>query len=90
MPCVSPFKATAFRRAPHANSPTPTGPSADRIGELLEQGAYVYICGDGAHMAPAVRTAIGEILAGADGSADDAITTLTEAHRYHEDVWAGA
>lgn len=50
----------------------------------------MYICGDGAHMAPAVRTAIGEILAGADGSADDAITTLTEAHRYHEDVWAGA
>jgi sulfite reductase alpha subunit-like flavoprotein len=41
-------------------------------------------------MAPAVRTAIGEILAGADGSADEAITTLTDAHRYHEDVWAGA
>ena len=63
---------------------------ADRIGELLEQGAYVYICGDGAHMAPAVRTAIGEILTGGDGSADDAITALTEEHRYHEDVWAGA
>jgi len=41
-------------------------------------------------MAPAVRTAIGEILAGGDGSADDAISTLTEANRYHEDVWAGA
>ncbi len=63
---------------------------ADRIGELLEQGAAVYVCGDGSQMAPAVRTAIGEILAGGDGTPEAALMALTEANRYHEDVWAGA
>ena len=37
-------------------------PRRDRVWELLEAGAHVYVCGDGARMAPAVRAAIADDL----------------------------
>jgi cytochrome P450/NADPH-cytochrome P450 reductase len=69
---------------------------ADEVWELLGDPAkdtHVYICGDGAKMAPAVRQAFLDIhraRTGADESAArDWLIGLVESDRYVEDVWAG-
>lgn len=69
---------------------------ADDVWEMLGDPAndtYVYVCGDGAHMAPAVRKAILDIYqdrTGADASAAQGwLKGLVESDRYVEDVWAG-
>ncbi|MFJ6378588.1 bifunctional cytochrome P450/NADPH--P450 reductase [Kitasatospora sp. NPDC092039] len=67
---------------------------AAEVWELLEAGAEVYVCGDGARMAPGVREAFRamyrERTPGADEQrAQDWLQGLVEAGRYVEDVYAG-
>ncbi|MCX5535996.1 cytochrome P450 [Streptomyces sp. NBC_00006] len=64
------------------------------IGRLLDAGARVYVCGDGARMAPGVRAAFRalhrERTPGADESAAEQwLTTLMAEGRYVEDVYGG-
>jgi cytochrome P450/NADPH-cytochrome P450 reductase len=69
---------------------------ADDVWDLLgdpAKDAYVYVCGDGAQMAPAVRRAFLDIYrarSGADeNQAADWLDGLVASDRYVEDVWAG-
>lgn len=69
---------------------------ADEVWDLLGDTAkdtHVYVCGDGARMAPAVRGSFLEIFrarTGADdGQARDWLNGLVESDHYVEDVWAG-
>lgn len=69
---------------------------ADDVWDLLgdaAKDAHVYVCGDGAKMAPAVRQAFLDIYCARTGSdesrARDWLIDLVESDRYVEDVWAG-
>jgi cytochrome P450/NADPH-cytochrome P450 reductase len=69
---------------------------ADEVWNLLGDPAkdtHVYVCGDGAKMAPAVRQAFLDIYCTRTGSdesrARDWLIGLVESDRYVEDVWAG-
>lgn len=69
---------------------------ADDVWDLLgdpAKDAHVYVCGDGAKMAPAVRRAFIDIYCARTGSdesqARDWLSDLVESDRYVEDVWAG-
>lgn len=64
------------------------------VWELLEAGARVHVCGDGARMAPGVRDAFRELYVrntpGADEAAAESwLQELTARGRYVEDVYAG-
>jgi len=65
---------------------------SEPLRKLLEQGAYVYICGDARKMAPDVQTAFADILLsqpGMDGEKAAAVLeTLKTQGRYLQDVWA--
>ncbi len=58
---------------------------------LLQNGAQVFVCGDGRHMAPAVREALIDIYeAKAGGTRETAsqwLEDLIDAGRYHQDVY---
>ncbi|MEW6280668.1 MAG: flavodoxin domain-containing protein, partial [Candidatus Eremiobacterota bacterium] len=64
----------------------------DDLWEMLEMGATVYICGDGAHMAPAVRQTFTDLYASrTDHDAEQArhwLDELMAQGRYVLDVWA--
>ncbi|MDH6125485.1 cytochrome P450 [Kitasatospora sp. GP82] len=67
---------------------------ADRVWSLLDAGARVYVCGDGARMAPGVRDAFRtlylERIPGADrAGAHHWLQTLIAQGRYVEDVYGG-
>jgi cytochrome P450 / NADPH-cytochrome P450 reductase len=69
---------------------------ADAVWDLLgdpAKDAHVYVCGDGARMAPAVRDSFLDVYraqTGADdGQARDWLNGLVESDHYVEDVWAG-
>ena len=66
---------------------------ADAVWRLLEAGAIVFVCGDGARMEPDVKhtlTAIHETKAGATPEGSAAwIARLGESNRYVLDVWSG-
>lgn len=69
---------------------------ADEVWDLLGDPAkdtHVYVCGDGARMAPAVRQAFLDIYCARTGSDEsqgrDWLIDLVESDRYVEDVWAG-
>lgn len=69
---------------------------ADDVWDLLgdpEKNAHVYVCGDGARMAPAVRAAFQGIYRDRTGADDESakawLADLVTADRYVEDVWAG-
>ncbi len=57
---------------------------ADRVRALIEQGAIVYVCGDGGRMEPDVKRA----LAAMYGEA--AVAKLAADNRYVLDVWASS
>ncbi len=65
---------------------------ADEVWELLDAGARVYVCGDGARMAPGVREAFRTLYRERTPDADEAAAErwlggLVEAGRYVEDVY---
>lgn len=69
---------------------------ADDVWDLLGDPAkdtHVYVCGDGARMAPAVRQAFLDIYCARTGhdqsQARDWLIDLVESDHYVEDVWAG-
>lgn len=69
---------------------------ANEVWDLLGDPAkdtHVYVCGDGAKMAPAVRQAFLDIYCARTGDSEsqarDWLIGLVESDRYVEDVWAG-
>ena len=68
--------------------------NAGRVGDLIDAGAVIFVCGDGSKMEPDVkRTLVGVRMArtGADETAAKAwIEELGAANRYVLDVWAGS
>jgi len=63
---------------------------AAQVWRLLESGAIVYVCGDGARMEPDVRRTLSDIARehGQDGSTW--MDRMIADQRYVLDVWAGA
>ncbi|OLP66294.1 putative bifunctional P-450/NADPH-P450 reductase 2 [Bacillus pumilus] len=59
---------------------------------LLDQGAYLYICGDGKMMAPSVEATLVDIYQTvkqcAKEDAQNWLTSLTNENRYVKDVWS--
>ncbi|MFF7190313.1 bifunctional cytochrome P450/NADPH--P450 reductase [Streptomyces sp. NPDC008222] len=66
--------------------------AADTVWQAIQDGAYVYVCGDGRRMAPAVREALAAIYRERTGSDDEAaqqwLTRLEADERYQQDVFA--
>ena len=65
----------------------------DRVWNLIEAGAIIYVCGDGGKMEPDVKAALCDIYRERTG-ADDAkaaqwIDGMGTQNRYVLDVWAG-
>ncbi|MFI0238516.1 flavodoxin domain-containing protein [Streptomyces sp. NPDC016845] len=66
----------------------------DELWTLLDSGARVYVCGDGARMAPGVRAAFRDLhrehVPGADATAaEEWLAGLVAEGRYVEDVYGG-
>jgi cytochrome P450/NADPH-cytochrome P450 reductase len=65
---------------------------ASAVWRLIEQGAIVYVCGDGGRMEPDVKRALVELCrngSGADEPAAEAfVARLAAENRYVLDVWA--
>ncbi|RPA75446.1 hypothetical protein BJ508DRAFT_19292 [Ascobolus immersus RN42] len=65
---------------------------AAEVDELLKKGAYFYVCGDAAHMAREVNTALGRIVAEQRGltiqQGDEIVKRLRSSNLYQEDVWS--
>ena len=65
----------------------------DRVWDLIEAGARIYVCGDGARMEPDVRRALTLMyIEEKDASAEAAdawMDSLQEEGRYNLDVWVG-
>ena len=65
----------------------------ERVWSLIEQGAIVYVCGDGGKMEPDVKAALVAIYREKTGADADAglrwIEDLGTKNRYVLDVWAG-
>jgi cytochrome P450/NADPH-cytochrome P450 reductase len=65
---------------------------ADEVWALIQQGAIIYICGDGGKMEPAVRKSLEDLYrAKANVSAQEAEAwqmNLRDSQRYLADVWA--
>ncbi|MGW4519104.1 bifunctional cytochrome P450/NADPH--P450 reductase [Streptomyces sp. NPDC004393] len=66
--------------------------AADTVWQAIEDGAYIYVCGDGRRMAPAVREALAAIHRERTGSDDEAaqqwLAQLEADERYQQDVFA--
>ena len=63
----------------------------EKIWDLLENGAHVYVCGDAKYMAKDVHKALRTIVEEAGGKnkqeAESYITALQTSLRYQQDVW---
>ncbi|MER7812193.1 cytochrome P450 [Streptomyces sp900116325] len=66
--------------------------TADTVWQAIEDGAYIYVCGDGRRMAPAVREALAAIYRKRTGADDEAaqqwLAQLEADERYQQDVFA--
>ncbi|MDN3646222.1 cytochrome P450 [Pontixanthobacter aestiaquae] len=66
---------------------------AERVWALIDQGARIYICGDGARMEPDVREALKAIYSEKTGSSQSDATrwidSMIDEERYVLDVWVG-
>jgi cytochrome P450/NADPH-cytochrome P450 reductase len=86
---------TAFSRAegPRTHVQNLVTAQKDRVWSLIEQGAIVYVCGDGGKMEPDVKAALVAIYRDRKGADADAgsrwIDDLGANSRYVLDVWAG-
>ncbi|HTO66783.1 MAG TPA: cytochrome P450 [Bradyrhizobium sp.] len=64
-----------------------------QVWELIEQGAIIFVCGDGSKMEPDVKATLMQIHRDCSGADADAaaqwIADLGAANRYVLDVWAG-
>jgi cytochrome P450 / NADPH-cytochrome P450 reductase len=86
---------TAFSRAetPKTYVQNLIAAQQERVWALIEQGAIIYVCGDGGKMEPDVKAALVAIYrdrAGADAAAGQRwIDDLGAKNRYVLDVWAG-
>jgi len=86
---------TAFSRAegPKTYVQHLVAAQKEKVWSLIEQGAIVYVCGDGGKMEPDVKAALVAIYrekAGADANAGQRwIDDLGTKNRYVLDVWAG-
>jgi cytochrome P450 / NADPH-cytochrome P450 reductase len=86
---------TAFSRAdgPKTYVQNLVAAQKDRIWSLIEQGAIIYVCGDGGKMEPDVKAALVALYrerSGADANtAQRWIDDLGAKNRYVLDVWAG-
>ena len=86
---------TAFSRAegPKTYVQHLVAAQKDRVWSLIEQGAIIYVCGDGGKMEPDVKAALVAIYRERTGSDADAgqrwIDDLGAKNRYVLDVWAG-
>jgi cytochrome P450/NADPH-cytochrome P450 reductase len=87
---------TAFSRgdAPKTYVQNLIAAEKDRVWALIEQGAIIYVCGDGGKMEPDVKAALVAIYrekSGADAQAGHRwIDELGTRNRYVLDVWAGS
>ncbi|KAK5003038.1 hypothetical protein LTR28_010663, partial [Elasticomyces elasticus] len=65
---------------------------AAEIDELLQQGAYIYVCGDAANMAREVNTIVGQIVAEQRGlpeaKGEQIVKAMRSSNQYQEDVWS--
>lgn len=60
----------------------------DKVLRAVDAGAQIYLCGDGKHMAPAVREALIRIAAGEDHArGSDWLEEMIEQGRFHQDVF---
>ncbi len=86
---------TAFSRAdgPKTYVQHLVAAQKDRVWNLIEQGAIIYVCGDGGKMEPDVKAALVTIYRERTGADADAgarwIDELGTRNRYVLDVWAG-
>ncbi len=65
----------------------------ERVWSLIDQGAIIYVCGDGSKMEPDVKAALMTIYSEKTGANEDAaaqwIDGMGTQNRYVLDVWAG-
>src|ERR1700675_4881375 len=86
---------TAFSRAegPKTYVQNLVAAQQERVWSLIEQGAIIYVCGDGGKMEPDVKAALVAIYRERTGADVDAalrwIDDLGTRNRYVLDVWAG-
>ncbi len=86
---------TAFSRgdAPKTYVQHQVAAQKDRVWRLIEQGAIVYVCGDGGKMEPDVKAALMAIhrerTGGDEAAASRWIDDMGTKNRYVLDVWAG-
>jgi cytochrome P450/NADPH-cytochrome P450 reductase len=86
---------TAFSRAdgPKTYVQHLVAAEKDRVWELIQQGAIIYVCGDGGKMEPDVKTMLMSIYRERAGTDADAAARWIEEmggkNRYVLDVWAG-
>jgi cytochrome P450/NADPH-cytochrome P450 reductase len=63
----------------------------DRVWTALQAGAHIYLCGDGKHMAPAVRDTLIRIwmqqVGGEHAQGSEWLNALIEDGRFHQDVF---
>ncbi|MEU6096973.1 cytochrome P450 [Streptomyces sp. NPDC047079] len=66
--------------------------TADSVWQAIQDGAYIYVCGDGRRMAPAVREALAAIYREKTGADDETaqrwLAQLEADERYQQDVFA--
>lgn len=64
---------------------------AKQINDLMQQGAYFYVCGDASRMAREVQATLAKILSDQRGiplsSAEQLVKSLKVQNVYQEDVW---
>lgn len=65
---------------------------ASELAQLMNAGAHVYVCGDGAAMAKDVHAALCEILKSEKGLSDaqaaEELAAMTKSGRYVRDIWS--
>ncbi|GAO49355.1 hypothetical protein SAICODRAFT_74213 [Saitoella complicata NRRL Y-17804] len=65
---------------------------AEEVDALLKQGAYLYVCGDAAHMARDVQATLVRIFEKCRGletkKAEDLVKQMRNGAKYQEDVWS--